>query len=60
MLVLGDLAPLEVVVEMLSSQAKRVTYTLSNARNIAVQLPTPDEFATHSTAPEGALFSNLE
>ena len=28
-------------------------YILSNARNRAVQLPTPDEFATLDTAPAG-------
>lgn len=30
-----------------------LTYVLSNARNRAVMLPTPDEFATLSTAPAG-------
>ena len=30
-----------------------LTYVLSNARNRAVQLPTPDEFATLGTAPAG-------
>ncbi len=30
-----------------------LTYILSNARNKAVVLPTPDEFATRSTAPVG-------
>jgi len=37
-----------------------LTYILANARNKALRLPTPDEFATLSTAqPAGALFSNL-
>ena len=30
-----------------------LTYILSNARNRAVQLPTPDEFAELSAAPAG-------
>lgn len=30
-----------------------LTYILSNARNRAVQLPPPDEFATLGTAPAG-------
>ena len=30
-----------------------VTYILSHARNRAVQLPTPDEFAELSAAPAG-------
>ena len=39
-----------------------LTYILSNARNRAVQLPTPDEFAELSAAPPpaAALFDNLE
>ena len=30
-----------------------LTYILGNARNRAVVLPTPDEFATLSTVPAG-------
>lgn len=30
-----------------------LTYILSNARNKALQLPTPDQFATFGTAPAG-------
>ena len=30
-----------------------LSYILSNARNKALQLPTPDELATFSTAPGG-------
>ena len=30
-----------------------LTYILSNARNKAVVLPTPDDFADRSTAPAG-------
>jgi hypothetical protein len=30
-----------------------LTYVLANARDKSITLPTPDEFAVHSTAPAG-------
>jgi hypothetical protein len=36
-----------------ANKVNPLTYVLANARDKSITLPTPDEFAVHSTAPAG-------